>query len=229
MRGEHGEEVPRGRRTAPGRGVASIVRSFSGRRRVLAAALLGAVVLAVGSVRSDRALGQSDEYMLYYSLDVPPLNTGITLTDEGEKRSYNGTLRGVLGGLPVTESKYSYTTGASPKAGGGSFSMTTKAGPVKDGRLLMTSDGKQTTLLFIGQYLGASLSFSLTGASTQLGGGATNASGLAETNFRSHEEYVTAVRNAAAALPPAERDQMVAQADQNLRLVRDYQHRPAPR
>src|SRR5262249_37499744 len=179
--------------------------------------------------RSDRALGQSDEYMLYYSLDVPPLNTGITLTDEGEKRSYNGTLRGVLGGLPVTESKYSYTAGSSAKAGGGTFSMTTKAGPVKDGRLLMTSDGKQTTLLFLGQYLGASLSFSLTGATRQMGGGATNASGLAETNFRSHEQYVTAVRTAAAALPPAEREQIVAQADQNLRLVRDYQHRPAPR
>jgi hypothetical protein len=209
--------------------VASIVRSFSGRRRVLAAALIGAVVLAVGSARSDLALGQSDEYTLYYSLDVPPVITGIALTDEGEKRSYNGTLRGTLGGLPVAESKYSFTTGASPKAGGGTFSMATKAGSVKDGRVLMTSDGKQTMLLFVGQYLGASLSFSLTGASTQLGGGATNASGLAETNFRSHEEYVTAVRNAAAALAPAEREQVVAQADQNLRLVRDYQHRSPPR
>jgi hypothetical protein len=204
------------------------VGSFPGRRRVLAAAMIGAVVLAVGSARSDLALGQTDEYALYYSFDVPPLNTGITLTDEGEKRSYNGTLRGMLGGLPLTEAKYTYASGASPKAGGGTYSLTTKAGPVKDGRVLMTSDGNQTTLLFVGQYLGASLSFSLTGLSAQLGGGATRASGLAETNFRSHEQYVTAVRNAATALPAAEREQIAAQADQNLRLVRDYQqHAPS--
>lgn len=205
------------------------MRSFPGRRRVLAAAMIGAVVLAVGSARSDLALGQSDEYALYYSFDVPPLITGITLTDEGEKRSYNGTLRGVMGGLPVTEAKYTYATGASPKAGGGTFSLTTKAGPVKDGRVLMTTDGNQATLLFIGQYLGASLSFSVTGPNAQLGGGATKAAGLAETNFRSHEQYVTAVRNGAAALPAAEREQIAAQADQNLRLVRDYQQRSPSR
>jgi hypothetical protein len=204
------------------------VRSVPGRRRLLAAAMIGAVVLAVGSARSDLALGQSDEYALYYNFDVPPLITGIALTDEGEKRSYNGTLRGMLGGLPVTAANYSYATGASPKAGGGTFSLTTKAGAVK-GRVLMTSDGSQTTLLFIGQYLGASLSFSVTGAGAQLGGGATKATGLAETNFRSHEQYVTAVRNAAAALPAAEREQIAAQADENLRLVRDYQQRPPSR
>lgn len=199
------------------------------RRRMLAAAMIGAVVLAVGSARSDLALGQTDEYALYYSFDIPPLITGITMSEDGEKRSYNGTLRGMLGGLPVTEAKYNYASGASPKAGGGTFSLTTKAGPVKDGRVLMTSDGKQTTLLFVGQYLGASVSFSVIGPSEQLGGGATTASGLAETNFRSHEQYVTAVRNAAAALPAAEREQVAAQADQNLRLVRDYQQRSPSR
>lgn len=203
--------------------------SFPGRRRALAAAMIGAVVLAVGSTRLDLALGQSDEYALYYSFDVPPLITGIALTDTGERRSYNGALRGTLGGVPVTESKYTYTTGASPKAGGGTFSLTTKAGPVKDGRVLMTSDGNQTMLLFVGQYLGASLSFSLTGSSVQLGGGTTKASGLAETNFRSHEQYVAAVRNAATALPAADREQIAAQADQNLRLVRDYQQRSPSR
>ena len=205
------------------------MRSFPARRRMLAAAMIGAVVLAVGSARSDLALGQSDEYALYYSFDVPPLITGITVTEEGEKRSYNGTLRGVLGGLPLTGATYTYATGASPKAGGGTFSLTTKAGPVKDGRILMTSDGTQTTLLFVGQYLGASLSFSVTGASAQPGGGATKAAGLAETNFRSHEQYVTAVRTAAAPLPAAEREQIAAQADQNLRLVRDYQQRSPSR
>lgn len=205
-----------------------IARSSSGRRRILAA-VIGAMVLAVGSPGSDRAWGQSDEYPLYFRFDVPLSTPGITLTDDGQKNSYNGTLRGTLGGLPVTEAKYTYTTGASVKAGGGTFSMTTKAGPVKDGRVLMTSDGKQTTLLFVGQYLGASLSFSLTAASAQPGGGATTAAGLAETNFRTHEQYVAAIRNAVAALPPADREQIAAQADQNLRLVRDYQQRSPSR
>ncbi len=195
--------------------------------RVLAAAMIGAVVLAVGSARSDRASGQSDEYSLYYSFEIPPATPAITLTDDGAKHSYNGTLRGVLGGLSVADAKYTYGTGASAKAGGGTFSMTTKAGPVKDGQILMTSDGKQTTLLFVGRYLGANVSFSLSGPVVQLGGGATSAFGLAETNFRSHEQYVAAVRNGAAALPAAEREQIVAQADQNLRLVRDYQQRPS--
>ena len=205
------------------------MRSSTGRRRVLAAAMIAVVVLAVGSVRSDRASGQSDEYSLYYSFDVPLSTPTITVTDDGAKHAYSGTLRGMLGGLPVTDAKYAYATGASPKAGGGTFSMTTKVGPVKDGRVLMTSEGNQTTLLFVGRYLGASLSFSLTVAGAQPGGGATSASGLAETNFRSHEQYVTAVRTAAAALPPTEREQIVAQADQNLRLVRDYQQRPPSR
>ncbi len=191
--------------------------------------MIGAVVLAFGSARSDRAAGQSDEYALYYTFDTPPSIPAITLTDDGAKHSYSGTLRGVLGGLSIAEAKYTYSTGASLKAGGGTFSMTTRAGPVKDGQVLMTSDGKQTTLLFVGRYLGASLSFSLIGPGAQLGGGATSASGLAETSFRSHEQYVTAVRTAAAALPPAEREQIVAQADQNLRLVRDYQQRPPSR
>lgn len=203
--------------------------SRSSGRRVLAAALIGAVVLAVGWARSSRALGQSDEYALYYSFDIPISTPGVKLTEDGEKRSYSGTLRGMLGGVPVTDAKYEYTTGASVKAGGGTFSMTTKAGPVRDGQILMTSDAKQTTLLFVGRYLGASLSFSLTGPSAQPGGGATRATGLAETNFRSHEQYVAAVRSAGAALPPAEREQIAAQADQNLRLVRDYQQRPPSR
>ena len=205
------------------------MRSVSARRRMLAAAMIGAVVLAAGSARSDLALGQSDEYALYYSFDVPPLITGIAVSEDGEKRTYIGTLRGTLGGLPVTEAKYTYATGASPKAGGGTFSLTTKAGPVKEGRVLMTTEGNQTMLLFLGQYLGASLSFSLSGATAQLGGGTTKASGLAETNFRSHEQYVTAVRTAAATLPAAEREQVAAQADQNLRLVRDYQQRSPSR
>lgn len=217
------------RRTAPPqRGVDASMRSSLGRRRVLAA-LFGATVLAAGLPAADRALGQSEEYPLYFSFDIPLAMQGTTLTDEGQKNSYNGTLRGTIGGLPVTDAKYTYATGAIVKAGGGTFSLTTPAGTVKDGRILMTSDGKQTTLLFVGQYLGASLSFSLNAGSGQLGGGGAAASGLAETNFRSHEQYVTAVRNAAGALSPSDREQMVARADQNLRLVRDYQLRSPAR
>jgi len=138
-------------------------------------------------------------------------------------------LRGTLGGIPLTEGRYTYANGASTRAGGGTFTITTKAGGVKDGHILMTSDGKHTTLLFFGLYLGARVSFSIAGAGDQIGGTGVNATGLAETNFRSHEQYVTAIREATTALPPAARDQLVGQADQNPRLVRDYQHRSAPR
>lgn len=196
---------------------------------VLAAvAVVGAGMLTVVPGRPDRAAGQSDEYPLYYSLDVPLSIPGITLSDDGSKRTYNGTMRGTIGGIPVTDVKYTYANGASTRAGGGTFSMTTKAGAVKDGHILMTSDGKQTTLLFFGIYLGARLSFSIVGAGEQVGGSGVTSTGLAETNFRTHEQYVEAVRDATAALPPAARDQIVGQADQNLRLVRDYQQRRAP-
>lgn len=196
-------------------------------RRVLAA-LCAAAVLAAG-LAADRASGQSEEYPLYYSFDIPLAMQGATVTDEGQRLTYTGTFRGTLGALPVTDAKYTYATGTIAKAGGGTFSLATPAGAVKNGQILMTSDGKQTTLLFLGQYLGASLSFSLNAGTGQLGGGAAAATGLAETNFHSHEQYVTAVRNAAGPLSPADREQLVARAEQNLRLVRDYQQRSPAR
>lgn len=203
--------------------------THSARRWLLAAvAVVGAGILAVAPVRLDRASGQP-EYTLYYSFEVPLSIPGIALSDDGTKQTYNGTLRGTLGGIPVTEAKYTYASGASKRAGGGMFAITTKAGSVKDGQILMTSDGKQTTLLFFGIYLGARLSFSLTGSGEQIGGTGVRVSGLAETNFRSHEQYAAAIRDAIAALPPAARDQLVGQADQNPRLVREYQQRSAPR
>jgi hypothetical protein len=189
---------------------------------------VGAGILATAPVGLDRASGQP-EYALFYNFEVPLSVPGIALSDDGTKQTFNGTLRGTLGGIPLTQGRYTYANGASKLAGGGTFAMITKAGTVKDGQILMTSDGKQTTLLFFGLYLGARVSFSITGSGEQIGGTGVSATGLAETNFRSHEQYVTAIREATTALPPAVRDQLVGQADQNPRLVRDYQQRSTPR
>jgi hypothetical protein len=174
-----------------------------------------------------QASGQ-EEYVLYYRFDVPSAIVGLGLSDSGTKLTYNGSLRGTLGGIPVTDAKYTYANGASTRAGGGTFSMTTKAGPVRDGRILMTNEGKQTALLFIGTYLGAHLSFTLVGAGEQVGGSGVTADGLADTGFPSHDRYITAVQEATAALPKATREQVAAQAELNLKLVREYQQRPAP-
>ncbi len=198
------------------------------RELLVAAAVLAAGFLAVAPAGLDWASGQP-EYSLYYSFDVPLSIPGIALSDDGTKRTYNGTLRGTLGGIPVTESRYTYTNGVSTRAGGGTFSMITKAGPVRNGQILMTNDGKQTTVLFFGTYLGAHLSFSISGAGDQIGGTGVTSTGLAETNFRSHEHYIQAIREATTTLPQGARDQLLTQADQNPRLIREYQQRPAPR
>jgi len=192
--------------------------------RLVAIAATAAGLLTIAPVWPDRAAGQP-EYALYYSFDIPLSIGGITLSDEGTKKTFNGSLRGTFGGVQVTDAKYSYANGASLRAGGGTFSMTTNAGSIKDGQILMTTDGKQTTLLFFGMYLGARVSFVIVGPGDQVGGTGVTARGLAETNFRSHEHYVAAVRDATATLAPAARDQVVTQADQNIRLVREYQQR----
>jgi len=175
-----------------------------------------------------QASGQP-EYSLYYHFQVPLTLLGLAVSDDGTKRTYNGTLRGTLGGIPVTDARYTYASGASARAGGGTFSMTTTAGPVRDGQILMTSDGAHTTLLFFGTYLGTRLSFSIVGTGDQIGGSGVTADGLAETTFRSHEHYIAAVQEATAALPQATRTQIIAQAGQNPRLVREYQQRSTPR
>ena len=192
--------------------------------RLVAIAATAAGLLTIAPVWPDRAAGQP-EYALYYSFDIPLSIGGITMSDEGTKKTFNGSLRGTIGGVQVTDAKYSYANGASLRAGGGTFSMTTNAGSFKDGQILMTTDGKQTTLLFFGMYLGARISFVIVGPGDQVGGTGVTARGLAETNFRSHEHYVAAVRDATATLAPAARDQVVTQADQNIRLVREYQQR----
>ena len=169
------------------------------------------------------------EYVLYYSFDLPLSIPGLTLTDQGTKHSYVGTLRGTLGGLALTEGSYTYANGISQRAGGGTFTMATKAGHIQAGQILMTSDGKQTTLLFFGTYLGTRLSFALTASGEQFGGAGVVATGLAETTFQSHEQYVAAVREATAGLSQAARDELVTAADRNPRLVRTYQQKSSSR
>jgi uncharacterized membrane protein YedE/YeeE len=207
-----------------------------------AAAITAAGLLALLQSRAPQAAAQEEEYALFYRFEVPPAIPGLSVVQEQQpvfpgvsapegksKRTLNGTLQGAIGGMPISDASYSYASGASDRAGGGTFSMATRAGPVKNGRILMTSDGKQTTLLFLGIYLGRRLSFSLVGDNGLFGGTGVVMSGLAETDFQSHEQYVAAIRQAITMLPAADQQQIVAQADQNPRLVREYQqHPPTP-
>jgi hypothetical protein len=198
-------------------------------RILVAAALAFAVglVLPTASPGAPAAPPQDDEgYRLYYRLEMPPSLVGLTVTDEGSRNTYNGMLRGTLGGVLVTDAHYTYSNGASKFAGGGTFTMTTLAGPVQQGRILMTGDGRTTTLVFLGTYLGARVSFSIVSPDEQVGGSGVTAAGLADTTFRSHEEYMAAIRQTAAGLSDAVRLQVIGQADQNPRLVREYQQRP---
>jgi len=211
-------------------------------RWLLALAMTSAVVsaVAVGS----RVAAEEEEYPLFFRFEVPPAIPGLTIIQDQDplpflpvnqtpqgttKRTTNGTLRGSLGGLPIVQASYTYITGVSNKTGSGTFTLSTKAGAVETGRILMTSDGKKTTLLFLGTYLGTHLSCSLVGDAPQFGGTDVVMSGLAETDFSSHERYAAAIRAAVATLPSPAQQEIMAQADQNPRLVRDYQqHPPAP-
>jgi hypothetical protein len=209
--------------------------------RWLLALAMTAVVGSAVAVAS-RVGAQEEEYPLFFRFEVPPAIPGLTIIQDRSltlpvvqqaqgttKRTMNGTLRGTLGGLPIVQAEYTYIGGASSQAGSGTFSLSTKAGAVQNGQILMTTDGKQTTLLFLGTYLGTHLSFSLVGDSVQFGGTDVVMTGLAATDFPSHERYEAAVREATAALPAADQQRILAQADQNPRLVRDYQqHPPAP-
>ena len=208
---------------------------------LLALAMTSAVVssVAVGS----RVAAQEEEYALFFRFEVPPAIPGLTIIQDQPtldlpivqeskgttKRTMNGTLRGTLGGLAIVQAAYTYITGVGNHTGSGTFTLSTKAGAVDNGRILMTSEGQKTTLLFLGTYLGTHLSFSLVGDSAQFGGNNVVMTGLAETNFSSHERYAAAIREAIATLPGPVQQELLAQADQNPRLVRDYQqHPPAP-
>jgi hypothetical protein len=187
-------------------------------RVILGVAVLGPLVPS--------AFAALPSYPLYYSFDIPHVMPGYVLGSDGtQTTTYTGTLRGTLGGISLRSASFAYGNGSSQAAGGGTFTLATDVGEVRDGHILMTTDGKRTTLLFFGVYLGTRLEFSLTSDSPQIGGTGVVATGLARTGFASHDEYMAAVQKGAAALPPASRDQTVAQADTNPRLVSGYQQK----
>lgn len=185
----------------------------------VAGALCLATVLLV-AVPTGRA---NSPYYLYYRFEVPLVLPGISLSEEGTRETYSGTLRGSLGGLPVREARFTYWTGANRTVGGGTFSLATSAGQTHDGRILMSTSETQTTFLFFATYLGTHLEFRLTSESPLLGGTGVVEQGLAETGFGSHAEYLAAVRRAVASLPADVRESIITQADSNLRLVAEYQ------
>lgn len=174
--------------------------------------------------RSTRASGPTG-YLLYYSFNVPKALAGLTLSTEDERHKFSGTLTGTIGGLPVTSASYEYGTGASAWMGGGTFTLATPADAVQGGNILMTADEKVTTLLFFGTYLGAHLAFSIRSPQEQIGGPGVTATGLAETGLLTHEQYMDAIRRATGASTPAERDKLLQGAEQNPRLVKDYQQK----
>ncbi len=188
--------------------------SFGSALAMLAPAFLGAAL---------------PSYPLYHSFQIPLALPAITLQDDGARTLYTGTLRGTLGGLPLLSASFTYGPGASKSAGGGTFSLATAAGEVRNGQILMTVDGERTTLLFFSIYLGTRLEFTLTSDRPQIGGSGVAATGLARTGFSSHEAYMAAVLRAADSLPPSTRDEILAQADTNLRLVSGYEQKaPSP-
>ena len=193
-------------------------------------AILGATIAllaAPGALWCPPRAQALPSYTLYYAFQIPLALPGLSVQDSGTRTTYGGTLRGTLGGLPLRSATFTYGPGASTGAGGGTFSLATGAGDVRDGQILMTSDGERTTLLFFGIYLGSRLEFMLTSDRQQIGGSGVTAAGLARTGFTAHEAYVAAVRKGVEALPSPAREDIIAQADTNLRLVGEYEQRPA--
>jgi hypothetical protein len=191
-------------------------------RRAAAVALC--LALALGVVISPRAVRAAPLYPLYYSLEIPPVLTGYQTDDQQNKHLlYTSLIRGTLGGLAIESASMTLHPGASAGAGGGDFSLKTAAGVVKNGLILMTTDRRQTTLLFSGMYLGARLEFRMVGPTEGFGSATIATKGLAETSFVAHSEYVAAVTQAVASLAPAIRAETITQADGNLRLVSAYQ------
>jgi len=186
-----------------------------------AVALIAALVIPGRSP----AVSAPPPYMLYYAFDVPLALPGLVLSDAGSKTIYTGTLKGTLGGLPLISARLEYGPGASKAMGGGTFSLATPAGAVRDGQILMSTDGDRTTLLFFGNYLGTRLEFSVASDRMQIGGEGVTATGLAPTGFHSHDEYRDAVVKSTASLAPAARDQILSQVDTNPGRVSQYQQK----
>lgn len=169
-------------------------------------------------------------YQLYYSFDLPRALEGMVLDGSGNtQKSYSGMLRGTLGGLPLREGTYSYAAGFSSGAGGGTCVLATAAGSLRNGQILMTTDGKRTTLICVGEYLGTHIELTINAEGVPIGGLGVRAAGLALTGFHSHEEYMAAVRAGVASLSPDARAQAIAQADTNPRLVSAFERQLSPR
>ena len=195
-------------------------------RRAAVAACLAA---AIGLTSAAGAARAAPVYPLYYALEIPPVLTGYEMDEQKDKHLiYTSLLRGTLGGLAIETATLTLRPGASANAGGGEFSLRTAAGTVKSGLVLMTTDGRQTTLLFLGTYLGARLEFRMAGPATDFGSTTLATKGLALTNFAAHSEYLAAVTQAVANLAPAPRAQAITQADGNLRLVAAFQGTSSP-
>lgn len=189
-----------------------------------AAAVVLCLALALGAAASPRAARAAFLYPLYYSLEIPPVLTGYQIDDRGDKHLlYTSLIRGTLGGLAIESATVTLHPGASAGAGGGEFSLRTAAGAVKSGLILMTTDRRQTTMLFSGMYLGARLEFRMVGPTEGFGTATIATKGLADSSFVAHSEYVAAVTLAVANLTPAIRAAAITQADGNLRLVSAYQ------
>jgi hypothetical protein len=179
------------------------------------------LTLGAGTVRAGPL------YPLYYAIDMPPVLTGYELDERKDKHLiYTSLLRGALGGLPIEAGAVTLRPGASAGAGGGEFSLKTAAGTVKGGLILMTSDGRQMTLLFTGTYLGERLQFRMAGPAKDFGTATVASKGLADTTFIAHSEYLAAVTHAVANLTPALQAQTITAADNNLRLITAYQSSP---
>jgi hypothetical protein len=204
------------------------------------------VALCVAALTRAGAAAQPS-YPLYYDFQIPLALPGFAVTDTATQTPalggvipppgtvnsddkvqtfYTGTFAGgTLGGLTVRGGQFRYGTGASKSAGGGKFSLTTDAGTVT-GDILMTTDGNRTTLLFFGTYLGTRIEFALAAQGGMgIGGPGYAATGLAQTGFASHEAYMAAVQKAVASGSVTSRQQVIAAADTNARLVKSYQDR----
>jgi hypothetical protein len=185
--------------------------------------IVAIIIVVLAPVSPGAAL---PSYPLFYSFQIPLALPGIAFQEDGSRMIYTGALRGTLGGLPVRSARFTYGPRASASVGGGTFTLATAVGDVQGGQILMTSEGERTTLLFFGIYLGSRLELAVTSDRQQIGGSGVTATGLARTGFASHDAYMAAVRKDSEALPSSARDEILAQADTNLRLVGEYQQKP---
>jgi len=185
----------------------------------------GLAILAVLGVGAPPGRADLPSYPLYYSFQIPATHPSIQFADKGSTTSYSGTLAGTLGGLPVKTGTFEYGGTTGREIGGGRFTLVTDAGAVQNAQILMTIDGDRTTVLFFGTYLGTRLDFKLSIEGLALGGPGQVGTGLAETGFASQDAYLAAVQTAVAALPEATRQQLIAAANTNPRLVAAYQEK----